>query len=214
MPLLVHGEVTDKQVDIFDREAVFIEQVLSPLIARHPDLKIVLEHITTEDAVQFVESASTKVAATITAHHLLINRNAIFDGGIRPHMYCLPVAKRERHRQALLKAATSGNGKFFLGTDSAPHSRADKETDCGCAGLYTAPVAMPMYAEAFDSVQAIDRLESFSSHNGARFYGLPINEGSITLHKREQAVPIEFDYADGAVVPFRSGENMAWSLQS
>jgi dihydroorotase len=214
MPLLVHGEVTDRDVDIFDREAVFIERVLSPLIARHADLKVVLEHITTADAVQFVTSASDNVAATITAHHLLINRNAIFDGGIRPHMYCLPVAKRELHRQALLQAATSGNAKFFLGTDSAPHPRADKETDCGCAGLYTAPVAMPMYAEAFESMHALDRLQDFSSRFGAQFYGLPINEGSITMEKAPQAVARELDYADASVVPFRSGEQMAWSMVS
>jgi dihydroorotase len=212
MPLLVHGEVTDPDVDVFDREAVFIERMLTPLVARHPQLKVVLEHITTADAVQFVSEASANVAATITAHHLLINRNAIFDGGLRPHMYCLPVAKRERHRQALLRAATSGDGKFFLGTDSAPHSRADKETDCGCAGLYTAPVALEMYAEAFESVQALHRLDDFAGRFGAQFYGLPLNEGSITLHKCAQAVPAQLAYGDATVVPFRNGDEMAWSV--
>jgi dihydroorotase len=214
MPLLVHGEVTDPDVDVFDREAVFIERVLSPLVARHPQLKIVLEHITTADAVQFVAAASANVAATITAHHLLINRNAIFDGGLRPHMYCLPVAKRERHRQALLGAATSGDGKFFLGTDSAPHARADKESDCGCAGLYTAPVAMPMYAEAFESVQALHRLDDFGGRFGAQFYGLPLNEESITLEKRAQIVTTELAYGDATVVPFRNGDEMAWRVLS
>ena len=214
MPLLIHGEVTDPDVDVFDREAVFIETVLSPLVARHPQLKIVLEHITTADAVQFVEQAPANVAATITAHHLLINRNAIFAGGLRPHMYCLPVAKRERHRQALLRAAGSGNGKFFLGTDSAPHPRAEKESGCGCAGLYTAPVAMEMYAEAFDSVQALERLDDFAGRFGAEFYDLPLNEGSITLEKRAQPVPAQLTFGEGSVVPFRNGEQMPWSLVS
>jgi dihydroorotase len=214
MPLLIHGEVTDPEVDVFDREAVFIETVLSPLVARHPELKIVLEHITTADAVQFVEQAPVNVAATITAHHLLINRNAIFAGGLRPHMYCLPVAKRERHRLELLRAATGGNGKFFLGTDSAPHARPDKESGCGCAGLYTAPVAMEMYAEAFESVQALDRLDDFAGRFGAEFYGLPLNEGSITLEKRAQPVADELTFGEASVVPFRNGEQMAWSLVS
>ncbi len=214
MPLLVHGEVTDPGVDVFDREAVFLEQVLAPLVARHPELKIVLEHITTADAVQFVREAPANVAATITAHHLLINRNALFEGGIRPHMYCLPIAKRERHRQALIDAATSGSAKFFLGTDSAPHAQKDKETDCGCAGLYTAPVAMEMYAEAFESAQALERLDDFGGRFGPQFYGLPLNKGKITLEKRAQAVPVNLAYGDDCVVPFRNGGNMAWSLTS
>ena len=214
LPLLVHGEVTDADVDVFDREAVFIERVLRPLVARHPQLKIVLEHITTADAVQFVSEASANVAATITAHHLLINRNAIFAGGLRPHMYCLPVAKRERHRQALLRAATSGDGKFFLGTDSAPHARDDKESACGCAGLYTAPVAMQMYAEAFESVQALHRLDDFGGRFGAQFYGLALNEDSLILEKRAQGVATELAYCDATVVPFRSGGEMAWSVLS
>jgi dihydroorotase len=214
MPLLVHGEVSDPSVDVFDREAVFIDRVLAPLIGRHPQLKVVLEHITTADAVQFVEAASANVAATVTAHHLLINRNAIFDGGLRPHMYCLPVAKRERHRQALLGAATSGNAKFFLGTDSAPHPRKDKESACGCAGLYTAPVAMQMYAEAFESAQALHCLDDFAGRFGAQFYGLALNAGSVTLEKRAHPVPAELDYADGTVVPFRNAGEMGWSLVS
>jgi dihydroorotase (homodimeric type) len=182
--LLVHGEVTDPEVDVFDREKRFIERVLEPLLARYPGLKIVFEHITTRDAADFVRSAGPNLAATITAHHLLYNRNAIFAGGIRPHHYCLPVLKREEHRLALVRAATSGNQRFFLGTDSAPHARTSKETACGCAGCYTAHAALELYAEAFESAGALDRLEAFASFNGADFYGLPRNTGTVTLARR------------------------------
>ena len=214
MPLLIHGEVTDPTVDIFDREAVFIEQVLTPLVANHPNLKVVLEHITTADAVEYVRRAPDTVAATITAHHLLINRNAIFQGGIRPHAYCLPVAKRERHRLALLEAATSGAPSFFLGTDSAPHAREDKEAACGCAGLYTAPLALELYAEAFDAVDALDRLDDFAGRFGAEFYGLPLNSSSVTLERRPDAVPESLSFGDRQVVPFRAGGETTWSLAS
>ncbi len=213
LPLLVHGEVTDPAVDVFDREAVFIERILQPLMARHPGLKVVLEHITTRSAVDFVLAAGANLAATITAHHLLYNRNAIFAGGIQPHYYCLPILKREVHRQALLAAAVSGSGKFFLGTDSAPHARTSKETACGCAGCYTAHAALELYAEAFDSVGALDRLEAFASFNGADFYGLPRNVGSVTLQRAPLAVPEEFVYASGdRLVPLRAGQVLSWRM--
>jgi dihydroorotase len=212
MPLLVHGEVTDAEVDVFDRETVFLDRVLAPLVKRFPALKIVVEHITTHEAAAFVERAPANVAATITAHHLLMNRNAIFAGGIRPHHYCLPVLKREPHRRALVKAATSGNPKFFLGTDTAPHARDTKETECGCAGIYTAHAALELYAEAFEVVGDLDKLEGFASHFGADFYGLPRNKGTITLEKREWVVPGEYPFGHETVVPLRAGEKVAWKL--
>jgi len=212
MPLLVHGEVTDFSVDIFDREKKFIDSQLSYLKEEFPGMKIVLEHITTEDAVQFVDDAPENIAATITVHHLLLNRNALFVGGINPHHYCLPVVKRERHRLALLDAATSGSAKYFLGTDSAPHERATKESACGCAGIYSALTAMELYAEAFDSVGKLEALECFSSINGANFYGLEINKRKATLRRKVRQVPEELPYHSGAVVPFRSGETVDWSF--
>lgn len=213
MPLLVHGEVTDPSIDLFDRERVFIDTVLQPLLARRPGLRVVFEHITTQDAAQFVAAAGPNLAATITAHHLLYNRNAIFAGGLRPHYYCLPVLKRETHRQALIAAATSGSGKFFLGTDSAPHARGAKETSCGCAGCYTAYAALELYAEAFAQAGAIDRLEAFASFNGADFYRLPRNSGTLTLEAANWSVPAELAYADGGtLVPLRAGEALHWKL--
>jgi dihydroorotase len=213
MPLLVHGEVTDPNVDVFDREAVFIERVLAPLRKDFPALKIVLEHVTTQDGVDFVLACGANVAATITAHHLLLNRNAIFQGGIRPHHYCLPVLKRERHRQALVAAAISGNPKFFLGTDSAPHGRSTKEAACGCAGCYTAHAGIELYAEAFEAAGALDKLEGFASHFGADFYGLPRNAERVTLVKEDWLVPATQPYLDGDVlVPLRAGETVAWRL--
>ena len=212
LPLLIHGEVTDTDVDVFDRERVFIERTLAPLLARFPALRVVLEHITTSHAVDFVLRAGRNVAATITAHHLLLNRNAIFQGGIRPHNYCLPVLKREEHRRALVAAATSGNPKFFLGTDSAPHERRTKEQACGCAGIYTAHTAMELYAEAFDAADALDRLEGFASIFGADFYGLPCNQGKITLRRDAWQVPTELAFADGALAPMRAGESLAWRV--
>jgi dihydroorotase len=213
LPLLVHGEVTDPAVDVFDREAVFIEQVLMPLQRDFPGLKLVLEHVTTRDGVDFVLGAGANVAATITAHHLLLNRNALFQGGVRPHHYCLPVLKRETHRRALVAAATSGNPKFFLGTDSAPHGRSAKEAACGCAGCYTAHAGIELYAEAFAAAGALDRLEGFASHHGADFYGLPRNRDRITLIRRPLAVPAVLPYLDqDPLVPLRAGESVAWSL--
>jgi len=212
MPLLVHGEVTDADVDVFDREAVFIDRHLEPLCRRFPTLKVVFEHVTTETGVAFVESAPGNVAATLTAHHLLLNRNAMFAGGLRPHHYCLPVLKRERHRQALVAAATGGNPKFFLGTDSAPHARSAKESACGCAGLYTAYAGIELYAEAFEAAGALDRLEGFASHFGADFYGLPRNEDSITLEKNAWEVPADYPLGDEVVVPMRAGEQIGWRL--
>jgi dihydroorotase len=212
MPLCIHGEVTHASVDVFDREAVFIEQVLEPLLARIPQLKVIFEHITTTEAVQFVESAGDNVAATITPQHLHINRNAMLVGGIRPHAYCLPVAKREKHRLALRKAATGGNPKFFLGTDSAPHARHAKESACGCAGVYTAHAAIELYAEAFDQAGALDRLEGFASFHGADFYGLPRNPGQITLEARSWQVPPQFGEGPDAIVPFRAGTAVGWRL--
>lgn len=212
MPLLVHGEVTDPEVDVFDREAVFIERVLAPLLVKFPELKIVLEHITTREAVNFVTDAGPNLAATITAHHLVINRNALFASGLRPHMYCLPVAKREVHRLALRHAATSGNPKFFLGTDSAPHPIPDKERDCGCAGIFSAPAALETYARVFEEEGAIAQLESFASLNGPRFYGLPPNESRITLIRRPWRVPAEISTAAGPLRPFLADEELSWSV--
>lgn len=212
MPLLVHGEVTDPDVDVFDREAVFIDRVLAPLMQRLPTLRVVFEHITTQQAAQFVRDGGDRLAATVTAHHVLMNRNALFSGGIRPHHYCLPVLKRERHRQALLAAVTSGSKRFFLGTDSAPHARGAKESGCGCAGMYTAHAAIELYAEAFDSVGALDRLEAFASFNGADFYGLPRNTDRITLERREAPVPPTLDFGDDVLVPLRAGDTLPWTL--
>ncbi len=212
LPLLIHGEVTDPDVDVFDREAVFIDRVLNPMVRDFPALRIVLEHITTQDAADYVRAAPVTVAATITAHHLLYNRNALFQGGIRPHYYCLPVLKRERHRQALVKTATSGDPKFFLGTDSAPHPRTGKETACGCAGCYTAHAALELYAEAFDAVGASDKLEAFASFHGADFYGLPRNPGTITLRRQPMAVPASFPFGGDELIPLRAGETLAWRL--
>lgn len=212
MPLLVHGEVTDPEVDLFDREAVFIDQVMVPLRRAFPELKVVFEHLTTKDGVDYVKSAGKSVAATITAHHLLYNRNALFEGGIRPHYYCLPVLKREKHRQALLKAAVSDSGRFFLGTDSAPHARGAKESACGCAGCYTALHAMELYATAFDSIGRLDALEAFASMNGPAFYGLPVNLGTITLERASVDIPQELPMGQEVVVPLAAGESLAWRL--
>jgi dihydroorotase len=212
LPLLIHGESTDPAVDVFDREKAFIEEVLGPTVARFPTLKIVLEHITTREAVQYVEVTGPKIAATITAHHLLMNRNSLFLGGIRPHHYCLPVLKREEHREALVEAATSGNPKFFLGTDSAPHPRGDKEAACGCAGIYTGHAALELYAIAFEEAGALERLESFASVFGARFYGLPPNTGTVTLMRQEWTVPQRLRFGDEELVPLRAGEKLPWKL--
>jgi len=212
MLLLVHGEVTSQDIDLFDREAVFIDTQLIPLRKDFPELKIVFEHITTKEAAQYVESCATHTGATITAHHLLYNRNAIFIGGVRPHFYCLPVLKRETHRLALLKAATSGLPQFFLGTDSAPHAAHLKEHASGCAGCYTAHAAMPMYAEAFDQVDALDKLEGFASFYGADFYGLPRNTGTITLRRESWTPPESFAFGDAQLKPLRSGESLPWRL--
>ncbi len=212
MPLLIHGEVTDPKVDIFDREAVFIETILQPLRQEFPELRIVLEHITTADAVQFVWESDNRLAATITAHHLLMNRNDIFRGGVRPHHYCLPILKRETHRQALLKAATSGSPKFFLGTDSAPHPRHAKESSCGCAGMYSAPAAIELYAEAFAERDALDKLEGFASFYGADFYRLPRNQGQICLEATEWEMPASFKFGDTEIIPLRAGQRIAWQL--
>jgi len=212
MPLLVHGEVTDPSVDIFDREKIFIDQFLTNIIKNFPDLKVVFEHITTEDAVNLVESASSNVGATITAHHMLMNRNALFQNGIRPHHYCLPVLKREVHRKALIKAATSGNKKFFLGTDSAPHTQLTKENACGCAGIYTAHGGIEFYAEIFDKAGALDKLEAFSSFHGPDFYGLGRNKDKITLSRRSIKIPDAFPFGDEICIPFRAGENLEWSI--
>jgi dihydroorotase len=213
MPLLIHGEVTDKAVDIFDREAVFIESVLAPLVADYPALKVVLEHITTAEAADFVLKGSDNIAATVTPQHMIINRNAIFDGGIRPHAYCLPVAKREHHRLAVRRAVTSGSPRFFLGTDSAPHNIARKETSCGCAGIFNAPFALESYLQVFDEDGAIEHFEAFASLNGPRFYGLPVNEGTITLEKTGVTVPAITGEGDTAVVPFHAGETLAWVIK-
>jgi dihydroorotase len=210
MPLLLHGEVTDPQIDVFDREAVFIDRVLDPLRRQLPELRIVLEHITTEEAVQYVVASGANLAATITAHHLVINRNAIFAGGIRPHLYCLPIAKREKHRLALRQAAVSGVPKLFLGTDSAPHSAPTKETACGCAGIFTAPCALEIYAEVFEEEGALDRFEAFASLNGPQFYRLPPNKIRVTLKREPWAVPERVGAGESAVVPFRNGETLRW----
>jgi dihydroorotase len=212
MPLLVHGEATDPEVDVFDRETVFIDHTLIPLRRRLPDLRIVLEHITTQEAVDYVEHGGANIAATITAHHLMINRNSIFRGGIRPHLYCLPIAKREKHRLALRRAAASGDSHFFLGTDSAPHAIPAKETACGCAGIFTAPCALELYVEVFDEKGALDHFEAFASLNGPAFYRLPVNEGRATLRREPCAVPSHVGDGDLAVVPFRAGETLRWRL--
>jgi dihydroorotase len=212
LPLLVHGEVTDPAVDVFDRERVFVEQVLAPLIERHAGLKVVLEHITTREGAEFVMAAPSRVAATITAHHLLLSRNDLFSGGIRPHHYCLPVLKRESHRQALMRAAMSGNPRFFLGTDSAPHARHTKEAECGCAGIYTAHAGIELYAEAFAAAGALDRLEGFASRHGAQYYGLPVNGDTITLAEEPWLVPADVPFNADRLVPLRAGENVAWKL--
>lgn len=210
-PLLVHGEVTDRSIDIFDREAVFLDRTLGPLMQRLPDLKVVLEHITTKDSVDFVNEHPT-MGATITVHHLMYERNDMLAGGIRPHLYCLPILKRSLHRDALIDAATSGASQFFLGTDSAPHAIGDKESDCGCAGCYTAPVALELYAEVFEAQGQLDRLEAFASFNGADFYGLPRNTETVTLTKTEASVPITRPFGDTEVRLLRGGETVAWSL--
>jgi dihydroorotase len=212
LPLLVHGEVTDADIDIFDREAVFIDKVFEPLMARLPGLKVVFEHITTRQAAEYVAQSSLNIGATITAHHLLLNRNALFVGGIRPHHYCLPVLKRETHREALVAAATSGSAKFFLGTDSAPHARHAKEAACGCAGLYTAHTAIELYAEAFAIAGALDKLEAFASKNGPAFYGLPVNTDTITLVRESWTVPATLPFGNEELVPMRAGEHVGWKI--
>ena len=214
MPLLAHAEVTDSDVDVFDREKVFIERNMIPLLNKFPALKTVFEHITTKDAADFVTEAPNNVAATITAHHLLMNRNDMFKGGIQPHHYCLPILKREEHRVALVKAATSGNAKFFLGTDSAPHAKNTKEAACGCAGIYTAHAAIELYAEAFENANALEKLEGFSSFYGADFYGLPRNTTKITLEKARWLVPNELPLGDDSLVPLRAGQQISWKLLS
>lgn len=212
VPLLVHGEVTDPNVDIFDRERVFMEKHLLPVIEQFPALRVVVEHATTREAVQLVEDYPDRLAATITVHHLLYNRNALFIGGIRPHYYCLPILKREVHRQALLAAATSGNPRFFLGTDSAPHSRSSKESVRGCAGCFTAPAALELYAEIFDRENRIDKLEQFASFNGADFYRLPRNQGTVTLKKSEWKMPADYSVGNEVLVPLRAGHKIVWAL--
>jgi dihydroorotase len=214
MPLLVHGEVTDPEIDIFDREAVFIDRVLDPLRRSLPELRIVLEHITTEEAVEYVRFAGANLAATITAHHLVINRNALFVGGIRPHLYCLPIAKREKHRLALRRAATSGDAHFFLGSDSAPHARPSKEAACGCAGVFTAAAALELYTEVFEDEGALDRFEAFASLNGAAFYRLPPNEGRLTLRREAWTLPEHIGEGETAIVPLRGGETLRWRLMT
>jgi len=213
LPLLVHAEVTDASVDVFDREKAFIDQHLEPLTVRFPSLKVVLEHVTTREGIDFVESTTDNVAATLTAHHLLLNRNAMFKGGLQPHAYCLPVLKRETHRRALLEAAISGKRKFFLGTDSAPHARNRKESACGCAGIYTAHAALELYAQIFEAAGALDKLEAFASHFGADFYGLPRNKGTITLEKRDWQVPDSYPLGDSELVPLFAGETLHWQLR-
>ena len=212
LPLLVHGEANDPDIDIFDREKIFIERVLMPLTHRYPELKIVFEHITTADAVNYVMDTSAHLAATITPHHLLLNRNAMFMGGLQPHHYCLPVLKRDEHRQALLYAATSGNKKFFLGTDSAPHEKRKKESSCGCAGIFSAHAAIEMYATAFEELDALDKLEPFASFYGADFYGLPRNTGTITLKKEPWVIPDSYPLGDDTLVPLLAGKTINWKL--
>ncbi len=213
VPLLVHGEVTDSEVDVFDRERAFIDTVLTEIVRRFPRLRIVFEHLTTRDAAEYVAAAGPHVAATITAHHLLYNRNAIFRGGLRPHYYCLPILKREAHRRALVRAATSGSPKFFLGTDSAPHPRGDKESACGCAGCFTAHAAIELYAEVFEQAGALGRLEAFASFNGPDFYRLPRNTERVTLVRAPWSAPAEIAFGAGTLVPLRAGESLAWRLQ-
>ena len=213
IPLCVHGEVTDDDVDVFDREAVFIDKILMQLVKDFPDLKIVFEHITTKAGVDFVLDAAANIAATITPQHILLNRNDLFKGGLRPHNYCLPILKAEEDRRAVEDAAISGNAKFFLGTDSAPHERKNKETDCGCAGIFSAHIALELYAEAFENVDALDKLEAFASFYGADFYGLPRNEEKVTLIKQEQSIPETLAFADSFLVPFRAGETSSWQLK-
>jgi dihydroorotase len=210
MPLLVHGEVTDPEVDIFDREAVYIDRVLNGLVRDMPELRIVFEHITTAEAAAFVKGSGPNIAATVTPQHLIINRNAIFAGGLNPHAYCLPVAKREQHRLAVRKAATSGSPKFFLGTDSAPHARSAKESSCGCAGIFNAPYALESYATVFDEEGALDHFQAFASENGPAFYGLPLNDGTVTLERRSCPVPA----AIGELVPFHAGQQLGWTLKA
>ncbi|MBT6125282.1 MAG: dihydroorotase, partial [Halieaceae bacterium] len=212
LPLLVHGEVTDHHIDIFDREKVFIDRHLEPIAKRFPGLRIVFEHITTRDAVQFVREAGNNVAATITAHHLMFNRNDMLVGGIRPHYYCLPILKRNVHQNELMEAASSGNPKFFLGTDSAPHTRQSKESDCGCAGVYTAHAAIEFYAEVFDQLGALDKLEGFASHFGADFYRLPRNSDTVTLRKEEWQVPAQLPLGEDTLTPLAAGETIAWKV--
>jgi len=212
LPLLLHGEVTDPEVDVFDREAVFIERHLTQLMRDFPRLKIVLEHITTRQAAEFVAAAPATVAATLTVHHLLYNRNAMFQGGIRPHLFCLPILKRETHRQALVAAAISGNPKFFLGTDSAPHAIGAKESSCGCAGIYSAHAAIELYAEAFDAAGALDKLEAFASFYGADFYGLPRHTDTITLRRESWTVPLQLSMGESSLIPLRSGEFVRWRV--
>lgn len=211
LPLLVHGEVTDRNIDIFDREAVFLERTLGPLMARLPELRVVLEHITTEDSVQFIQ-AHPAMGATITAHHLIYSRNDMLAGGIRPHLYCLPILKREKHRHALIEAATSGHPQFFLGTDSAPHAIGDKESDCGCAGCYTAPHALPLYVSVFDQVGRLDQFEAFASIHGPRFYGLPLNTNTISLEKRPMQIPESRPLGTKTVRLLGAGDTLEWSL--
>ena len=213
MPLLIHGEVTDNHIDIFDREAVFIDTILQPLVANYPNLKVVLEHITTKNAVEFVQQANENVAATITVHHLLYNRNHMLVGGIRPHYFCLPILKRNIHQQALIEAATSGSDKFFLGTDSAPHPKHAKESACGCAGAYTAHAAIELYAEVFEQENALDKLEGFASLHGPKFYNLPVNSDKITLEKTSWNVPETLSFGNDVVVPIRSNDTIAWQVK-
>lgn len=210
--LCVHGEVTHKGVDVFDREARFLGEVLAPIVARHPTLKVVLEHITTAEGVAFVRSHDTHVGGTVTPQHMLLNRNALFEGGLRPHHYCLPVLKRETHRAAIVDAVTGGDPRFFLGTDSAPHAKGAKESACGCAGVYSAPHALGLYAEVFDAAGALDRFEAFASLNGPRFYGLPANDNTITLEKVDTPVAAELPFGDSVIVPFRAGGTVAWRV--
>ena len=212
VPLMIHGEVTDREIDVFDREKVFLDQHLEALVKTFPELRIVLEHVTTKDGIEFVRSQGPKVAATLTAHHLIYNRNAMLVGGIRPHFFCLPILKRETHRKALLEAATSGNPKFFLGTDSAPHPKSQKESACGCAGCYTAFAAIELYAEAFESVGRLEALEGFASVHGASFYELPLNEQRITLKRSSWTAPPSLPFGDEILIPLRAGENLHWKM--
>ncbi len=213
LPLLVHGEVVDPKVDVFDREAVFIERELAPIVERFRRLKVVLEHVTTAEGLAFVRSRGQGLAATITAHHLLLNRNAMFEGGLRPHHYCLPVLKRERHREALVEAATGGDPRFFLGTDSAPHAKGDKESGCGCAGIYTAHAALELYAEVFDEAGKLDAMEAFANHHGADFYGLARSTGTVSLRKTMWQVPATVRLGNAQVVPFRAGRRLRWQVE-